>query len=232
LFGRIRGEARVRARVRPTRPRPKVERRERRRRTPDGAKQPAEAKVGVATAAATKQPAAPSARKEPKVSESRNEGNGTGGAQVQGDAAATFLLGLAEAFGVNASTEVEMVADNEVEVRLNGGDLGLLIGPRGQTLQAVQDLTRLAVQRRDDDRTARLRIDIAGYRERRREALSRFTEQVVAQVVSSHEPRALEPMSAADRKVVHDTVNSLSGVATRSEGEDPFRRVVILPADA
>ena len=77
-----------------------------------------------------------------------------------------------------------------------------------------------------------MRIDIAGYRERRREALSRFTEQVVAQVVSSGEPRALEPMSAADRKVVHDTVNSLSGVATRSEGEDPFRRVVILPADA
>ena len=151
---------------------------------------------------------------------------------MQGDAASTFLLGLAEAFGVSASAEVEMVADNEVEVRLNGDDLGLLIGPRGQTLQAVQDLTRLAVQRRDDDRSARLRIDIAGYRERRREALSRFTEQVVAQVVSSGEPRALEPMSAADRKVVHDVVNTLSGVATRSEGEDPFRRVVILPADA
>ena len=166
------------------------------------------------------------------MSESRSEGNGAGGAQVQGDAASTFLLGLAEAFGVSASAEVEMVADNEVEVRLNGDDLGLLIGPRGQTLQAVQDLTRLAVQRRDDDRSARLRIDIAGYRERRREALSRFTEQVVAQVVSSGEPRALEPMSAADRKVVHDVVNSLSGVATRSEGEDPFRRVVILPADA
>jgi spoIIIJ-associated protein len=236
LFGRIRGEARVRARVRPTQPRPKVERRERRRRTPDGAKETSEAKktskVGAAGPAAAKQPAVPPARKEPKVSESRSEGNGAGGAQVQGDAASTFLLGLAEAFGVSASADVEMVADNEVEVRLNGDDLGLLIGPRGQTLQAVQDLTRLAVQRHDDDRSARLRIDIAGYRERRREALSRFTEQVVAQVVSSGEPRALEPMSAADRKVVHDTVNTLSGVATRSEGEDPFRRVVILPADA
>ena len=252
LFGRIRGEARVRARVRPTRPRPKVERRDRRRRAPDGAKEtpdgketsPAKEKspaketsrrgdVRRWRATAAKQPpAVPPARKEPKVSESRSEGNGAGGAQVQGDAASTFLLGLAEAFGVSASAEVEMVADNEVEVRLNGDDLGLLIGPRGQTLQAVQDLTRLAVQRRDDDRSARLRIDIAGYRERRREALSRFTEQVVAQVVSSGEPRALEPMSAADRKVVHDVVNSLSGVATRSEGEDPFRRVVILPADA
>ena len=253
LFGRIRGEARVRARVRPTRPRPKVERRDRRRRAPDGAKDtspaketstddvkspakatsPAKETSGAPAPAAAKQPpAVPPARKEPKVSESQSEGNGAGGAQVQGDAASTFLLGLAEAFGVSANAEVEMVADNEVEVRLNGDDLGLLIGPRGQTLQAVQDLTRLAVQRRDDDRSARLRIDIAGYRERRREALSRFTEQVVAQVVSSGEPRALEPMSAADRKVVHDVVNTLSGVATRSEGEDPFRRVVILPADA
>ena len=110
-----------------------------------------------------------------------------------------------------------------------GGDLGLLIGPRGQTLLAVQDLTRLAAQKRGADRRGRLRIDIAGYRERRREALARFTEQVADEVRSSGTARALEPMSSMDRKIVHDAANELDGVETISEGEEPFRRVVIRP---
>jgi spoIIIJ-associated protein len=154
------------------------------------------------------------------------------GGSDPGAAASTYLLGLVEAFGLRATTEVVDDGDGDVEVRVAGDDLGLLIGPRGQTLQAVQDLTRVSVQRHDEDRHGRLRIDIAGYRERRREALGRFTEQVAAQVKTSGEAKALEPMSAADRKVVHDVANSIEGVSTRSEGEDPFRRVVILPADA
>ena len=78
----------------------------------------------------------------------------------------------------------------------------------------------------------RIRIDIAGYRQRRREALERFTQQVAADVVSSSgAQKALEPMNAADRKVVHDTVNDIDGVRTISEGEDPRRRVVLLPED-
>jgi spoIIIJ-associated protein len=149
-----------------------------------------------------------------------------------GAVASRFLLGLAEAFGVGADTEVVDLGEGDLEVRLHGDELGLLIGPRGQTLQAVQDLTRVAVQRQDEDRHGRLRIDIAGYRERRREALGRFTEQVVAQVVASGQPRALEPMTSADRKVVHDVASSMAGVTTRSEGEEPFRRVVIQPVDA
>jgi spoIIIJ-associated protein len=235
LFGRMRGEARVRARVRPTRPRPKVERRDRRRKASDAANE------GAAPAPARKEPKVSEVSPEPTAERdaedadrapARSGGSNGGGAANQGAAAAEFLVGLAKALGVDGvTTRTEMVGDNEVEVRLQGSDLGLLIGPRGQTLQAVQDLTRLAVQRHDDDRSARLRIDIAGYRERRREALARFTEQVVAQVVATGEARALEPMSAADRKVVHDVVNTLAGVSTRSEGEDPFRRVVITPAD-
>jgi spoIIIJ-associated protein len=224
LFGRLRGEARVRARVKTTRPRPKVERRERRRRNgakavasnPDGATPPAgDEEIAV------DDDAAPIAG---------DDGGSVAGAAGSAEAATAFLLGLAEAFGVRATAEVVTDAD-DVEVRLFGDDLGLLIGPRGQTLQAVQDLTRIAVQRHDEDRHGRLRIDIAGYRERRREALGRFTEQVASQVVASGEARALEPMSAADRKVVHDVAATLNGVSTRSEGEDPFRRVVIFPAD-
>jgi spoIIIJ-associated protein len=226
LFGRLRGEARVRARVKPTRPRPKVERRERRRR--NGAKSGAISPDGAPPATGDEEmvvddDAAPTAT------------GGDGGPVVEGassgEAAAEFLSGLAEAFGVEATTEI-VAMDDDVEVRLHGDDLGLLIGPRGQTLQAVQDLTRIAVQRHDEDRHGRLRIDIAGYRERRREALARFTEQVASQVVASGEARALEPMTAADRKVVHDVAATLAGVSTRSEGEDPFRRVVIFPADA
>ena len=124
-----------------------------------------------------------------------------------------------------------MVADDEVEVRLDGDDLGLLIGPRGQTLQAVQDLTRLAVQRRDDDRSGR-----PAHRHRRLPRASpggaeRFTEQVVAQVVSSGEPG---PSSRCRRRTARSSTtrpNELAGVEHRSEGEEPFRRVVILPAD-
>ena len=75
----------------------------------------------------------------------------------------------------------------------------------------------------------RLRVDVGGYRERRREALAKFATKVAAQVVDSGEPASLEPMSAADRKVVHDAVNDIDGVQTSSEGEDPRRRVVISP---
>jgi spoIIIJ-associated protein len=224
LFGRLRGEARVRARVKPTRPRPKVERRERRRR--NGPRSGANGPDGTPPATGDEEMAV-----DDDAVPANDGGESDEAGVTTGEAAASFLLGLAEAFGVPATAEI-VAADGDVEVRLHGDDLGLLIGPRGQTLQAVQDLTRIAVQRHDEDRLGRLRIDIAGYRERRREALARFTEQVASQVTASGEARALEPMSAADRKVVHDVAATLAGVSTRSEGEDPFRRVVIFPADA
>jgi spoIIIJ-associated protein len=108
----------------------------------------------------------------------------------------------------------------------------LLIGPRGSTLLAVQDLTRVASQRRLGDHSTHLRIDISGYRERRREALGRFVADVAKQVAESGAARALEPMPSADRKIVHDALNGNDAVQTRSEGEDPYRRIVISPAEA
>jgi len=146
-----------------------------------------------------------------------------------GAAAATFVEGLATALGADASTEV--VADGtDLEVRLTGADLGLLIGPGGRTLSAVQDLARVAAQRRLGDHETRLKIDIAGYREKRRQALEKFTRTVAADVVASGVAKALEPMSSADRKVVHDTITEIDGVTSRSDGDDPARRVVISPA--
>jgi spoIIIJ-associated protein len=150
--------------------------------------------------------------------------------QAEWNGGAAFLRGLVEALGEQADVTVVALGDDEAELQVSGGDLGVLIGPRGQTLIAVQDLTRLAAQRRVADRHGRLRVDIGGYRERRREALARFTAKVAAEVRASGASRALEPMSSMDRKVVHDAANELDGVETVSEGEEPFRRVVIRPA--
>jgi spoIIIJ-associated protein len=121
--------------------------------------------------------------------------------------------------------------DEEMEVQVNGEDLGLLVGPKGNTLLALQDLTRVVAQRRLGDHDTRLRVDVAGYRERRRDALSRFATKVANEVIESGKPRMLEPMASADRKVIHDTLATMDGVTTRSRGDDPYRQIVIEPAD-
>lgn len=266
LFGRMRGEYKVRARVRPTQVRPKVERRKR-----GGKADKAAAGAGTATDEAPAASAAPSSaqadseaapverertsrggrgrggsstnRSNGKVDAARDDGKDTtvsesAAAGPEGDlpsvedAATTFLEGLTRALGVEATVSVVTVdGDDELEARVEGADLGVLIGPGGQTLNAVQELTRLAVQQaRGGVRGGWLRVDVSGYRVKRREALERFAGQIVEQVVSSGAAKALEPMNAADRKVVHDTAARLGGVVTSSEGEEPRRRVVIRPA--
>lgn len=148
----------------------------------------------------------------------------------QAEVAREFLVGLLDAFGVAANVETQDVGDETFEVAVSGEALGLLIGPQGTTLQAVQEITRTVVQRRTGGRNGRIVVDVAGYRQKRRAALERFTREVAAEVRSSGVSKALEPMHPADRKVVHDTVNALEGVTTSSEGEEPRRRVVISPA--
>lgn len=147
-----------------------------------------------------------------------------------GEEAIRFMTGLVEAFG--ATGTVSLVEDgDDLEVRVEGKELGLLVGPRGTTLQAVQDLARVAAQRRLGDHDTRLRVDIGGYRERRRQALGQFAEQMAAEVKASGVARVLEPMTSADRKIIHDTLAEVEGIATRSEGDDPYRRVIIAPAN-
>ena len=239
LFGRLRSEARVRARVRPTRPRPKDERRSRRKR-PERGDRPAERSAPAGGEA----PADPAPRRErpprerqprPARTRSTNDDGGTMTEDVpmeqQAEVARGFLAGLVETFGAEASVEVRPIDEDTVELAIVGDDLGLLIGPKGQTLGAVQELARTVVQRKTGGRNGRLVVDVGGYREARRAALERFTHQVADEVKASGRARGLEPMSPADRKVVHDTVNDIDGVATTSEGEEPRRRVVILPAD-
>lgn len=145
-----------------------------------------------------------------------------------GAAAVAFMDGLTEAFGVEGTTALR-VEDLELEVTVAGSELGLLVGPGGRTLNAIQDLARVAAQRRLGDHETRLRIDVAGYRQRRETALASFARDVAAQVRESGAPRSLEPMSSADRKVIHDVLTDESGVSSRSVGEDPDRRIIIDP---
>lgn len=246
LFGRLRSEARVRARVRPTAPRAKEERRGRSRakgrdgrddRTqhdarPDGATDEAPAARSDRRPAAKKATRPPRGDRTERPARPANEEREMTELTLteQASIAEGFLRGLVERMGLEADAEVVEVDEDTVEVRLRGDQLGLLIGPGGKTLDAVQELARTAVQHRAEGaRNGRLLVDVGGYRERRREALARFTQQIAAEVKEAGAPRSMEPMTPADRKVVHDTVNGIEGVTTTSEGEEPRRRVVLHP---
>jgi spoIIIJ-associated protein len=150
--------------------------------------------------------------------------------EQQGETAQAFISGVIREFGLSADVGYRQIDDETVEVAATGSDLGILVGPRGATLTALQDLTRTYVQRQSVSRTDRILVDVGGYREKRSAALRRFTQGIVDEVKESGEERALEPMSAPDRKVVHDAVNELEGVETRSEGEEPRRYIVIAPS--
>lgn len=149
--------------------------------------------------------------------------------EVQADLAREFLAGLLEGFGVEGEVMVEEPTTDSVTVCVNGEELGLLIGQKAATLTAIQDLTRIAVQRSAGPSSGRLFVDVGGYRAKRRTALEGFARKTAEEVLESGASKTLEPMPAADRKVIHDALNGFLGVSTRSEGEEPHRRVVIAP---
>lgn len=146
----------------------------------------------------------------------------------QADHAAKFTADLVRTMGFSASIRTE-IDDDDVTVHVEGEGLGALVGPRGVTIQALEEVVRAVVQHHAGGHSAWVHVDVAGYRERRRQALAEFARQVAAEVKETGEERALEPMGAADRKVVHDVLAEVDGVDTTSEGEDPRRRVVVLP---
>jgi spoIIIJ-associated protein len=142
-----------------------------------------------------------------------------------------FVAGVVERFGFSAQTSARVDGENLL-VDVTGDDLGLLIGPRGATLDALQELARTVLHRRGEDQALRVIVDVAGFRQRRAAALETFARRRGEEVISSGVPEALEPMSAADRKIVHDTISTLEGLETVSEGAEPNRYVVIRPARA
>ena len=143
----------------------------------------------------------------------------------QAKVAKDFLSGLLASFGLEGEIQTR-IEDDVLYLDVVGEQTEALVGPKGATMYAVLELTRTTVQRHTFG-APRMRIDIAGYGARRREALTIYTAKLVEQVKESGGEAMLEPMNAADRKVIHDAAAEFEGVKTYSEGEDPRRAVVI-----
>ncbi len=152
--------------------------------------------------------------------------------ETQQELAGGFVKEIVARFGIDADTKVQRTEDDGIHISVEGDNLGLLVGPKGATVEALQELTRTVVQRHTEEHTSRIVVDVGGYRERRAAALRQFVLEAAADVLSSGSPEALEAMSPSDRKIVHDTVNDLEGLETTSEGVEPRRYVVIRPASA
>jgi spoIIIJ-associated protein len=147
--------------------------------------------------------------------------------EQEGEIAADYIEGLLDIGDYDGDIDMDVEGERAM-VAVVGGSLDELVGKRGEVLEALQELTRLAVHRQTGNRT-RLMLDIGGYRERRRAELTKLGQDVAAEVKQSNEPKPLAPMTPFERKIVHDAVASVDGVHSESEGEEPRRRVVVLP---
>ncbi|GAA0916858.1 protein jag [Nonomuraea longicatena] len=147
--------------------------------------------------------------------------------EQEGEIAADYVEGLLDIADIDGDIDMDVEGDRALVsvVGLKGNEL---VGPGGEVLEALQELTRLAVHRQTGERS-RLMLDVAGYRERRRAELSKLGSEIAAQVRQKGEPKSLHPMTPFERKVVHDAV-AAAGLRSESEGEEPLRFVVVLPA--
>jgi spoIIIJ-associated protein len=133
--------------------------------------------------------------------------------------------------GIGIRCRIELAEDDEaVTLSLNGGDLGLLIGRHGQTIDAIQYLVNAVAYRSYGDGRKDVVVDAAGYRERRRETLESLAMRSAERAKASAEPVELEPMTSIERRIVHVRLQDEPGVSTRSEGDEPYRYVVVEPA--
>ncbi|MPZ61166.1 MAG: single-stranded DNA-binding protein [Propionibacteriales bacterium] len=145
----------------------------------------------------------------------------------EGDIAADYLEDLLDIADLDGDLDIE-VEGERAAVSIIGADLSDLVGPDGRTLEALQELTRLAVLRQTGERS-RLMLDVGGYRAARRAELEKVGAEAAAEVRDTGEPKKLASMTPFERKVVHDAV-AAAGLRSESEGEEPNRRVVVLPA--
>ena len=147
--------------------------------------------------------------------------------EEQAKVVSEFLEGLLDAFGLEGEVRTE-IDDDVILAFMDGEQTEALIGDKASIMYAIHELVRTVVQRKTMA-SARVRLDIGGYAERRREALKVYAGRLAEQVLEDGDEIMLEPMSAADRKVVHDSIAEIDGVRSFSEGEDPRRSVVIAP---
>src|SRR6476620_12551402 len=145
----------------------------------------------------------------------------------EGDIAADYLEELLDIADLDGDLDMDVEGDRAA-VSIVGADLSQLVGARGEVLDALQELTRLAVYRETGERS-RLMLDVSGYRAQKREELVALAEQTIARVRETGEPVSLDPMTPFERKVVHDAV-AAAGLSSESEGAEPRRHVVVLPS--
>ena len=238
LFGRMRGEAVVRARVRPTSTRDTSRRERGGERGERGERRGGKSRQRNRGGDRRRERSDASGSERPRRTErtaSERDGEDDTARRADApkvpattvrDAATTFLDGLFAAAELPARVESTVDGD-DIEISVHGEHLSTFVGARGMTLTQLQDITRVVSQRRLGDHDTRLRVDVGGYRQRRKDALGRFAMKVANDVMETGTPRILEPMNSADRKIVHDTLAGVEGVVTHSEGDDPFRRVVV-----
>lgn len=163
---------------------------------------------------------------------SRSDGEGSSPSEDllvrEGDVAGDYLERLLDLLDYDGDIDLDVSAGRAI-VSVDGGeDLTKLVGDQGAGLEALQELTRLAVQQATGSRS-RLMLDIAGWRVARRAELAELGHRTANEVLQSGEPARLRPMTPFERKVVHDAVAGVRGVFSESEGEDPRRRVVVFP---
>jgi len=161
--------------------------------------------------------AGPEASGRPSVADLENEG----------EIAADYIEGLLDVADLDGDIDMDVEGDRAV-VSVVGATLSELVGPRGEVLEALQELTRLAVHRQTGSRT-RIMLDVGGYRKRRKEELTEAGQAAADEVKRTGVAKKLSAMNPFERKVVHDAV-AAAGLRSESEGEEPDRRVVVLPA--
>ena len=262
LFGRIRQEARVRARVIPTQVRSKEGKGRGRNSRKSGSGSSKRSEAGRPAGAASQSSARTNRRTStnpptdvpPRADNGRNDsgslGHRRGGSDKknsdkknrepmmdydtgpslleQADLAESFVRGVADALDVPLTFTRSDVEDGIMRIEADGEDIGLLVGRRGATAQAIDELVRTVLQRSGGTtREGKIRMDVGGIRARRAAALTEFTIEVAQQAVESGQEIALEPMNRLDRKMIHDVIGGIEQVESRSEGEDPHRRVII-----
>jgi len=235
LFGRQRGQARVRARIVPISPRGKEERKKRPRSkardasgdtSDDGGGSPA-GESSPALAAAPRSNSRDGGDRPPRPRRDEND------PPVDPTPFIQPLVGFYEGVVASASLTGEVrveVEEGELFAFIDGTGLGALIGPRGQLIDALQDLGRTFLQKESQGGSSpRMKLDVGGYRTAKRPILEEFARTVAEDVLATGTARRFEGMGSSDRKAIHDIVNEIEGVETSSAGEDPDRYVVVSP---
>jgi len=142
--------------------------------------------------------------------------------------AEAFLKEIFDTMGTEVSLQTSFDhEDNELDVRLTGNDMGILIGKRGQTLDSLQYLVSLVVNKHHDG-YIRIKLDTENYRERREEKLTSLAENIAGKVRRTRKPVSLEPMNPYERRIIHSALQNDPYVTTYSEGEDPYRHIVVV----